>query len=123
VKRSTRELVLPAALIVASGLDRPVPGYENPEAYLSNKAERVAFTNRGFDAVDATVSGWSSDDLREETNLFGQEMVQRGSLPVWLTSTQCGRLVRTCGSRVARPRALTWFQAATKPARADWASP
>jgi hypothetical protein len=123
VKRSTRELVLFAALIVASGLDRPVPGYENPEAYLNNKAERVAFTNRGFDAVDATVSGWNSDDLREETSLFGQAMVQGGSSPVWLTSTQCGRLARTCGSRVARPLASTWFQAGTKPARVDSASP
>jgi hypothetical protein len=66
--------------IVGTGLDRPAPGYGNPEVYLNNKAELVAFTNRGFDAVDATVSGWSVDDLGEETNLFGQAMVQRWKL-------------------------------------------
>lgn len=67
--------------IIGSGVDQPVPiGDHDPEVYLNSKDALTAFVNDGYDAIAEMIGSLSTDNMTEETSLFGQAMVERWKL-------------------------------------------
>ena len=67
--------------IIRSGYDRPFEIPEtNPEVYLNSKEALAAYVNTGFDLVNEMVTSMTDEELREETQLFGQATVRKWKL-------------------------------------------
>ena len=67
--------------IISSGYDRPVDVQQmDPEVYLNSKDELKRFVNAGYDLVNEMITTMSADEMKEDTQLFGQATVQKWKL-------------------------------------------